>query len=335
MVRIITRHQGKSEKECMNNKRALAEIVLLSLTALATLIVGTFAVIRWFNNDITIAIIDLIISITMAILFAYIYKTRKIDVTKQLFAIFLVIATSASIATKGQLQVYWLYPVIITVFYLIPAKSATLLCLLLITSVTLIISSESNLINILTILLTTIMTSAFSFIMFRSYEQKIKDFEALATIDQLTSTGNRRALDKKLSNVIASQRRKTYDMCLILIDLDKFKHINDTYGHAIGDNVLISTCTIIKQHTRVMDSLYRFGGDEFVIMPLNMTLETAKQLAEKLRTIIEDHEFVAGIKLTLSIGVAEYNADDSPEKWISRADTLLYKAKHDGRNKVF
>lgn len=321
--------------DCMKTKRTIPELVLLSLTALATLIVGTYAVIRWLNNETTIAVIDLIISITMAMLFIYIFKTRKLDITKHLFAVFLVIASTASIATKGQLQVYWLYPVIITIYYLIPAKGATYLCLLLITIATFIISNESTFINSLTILLTTLMTSVFSFIMFSSYERKILDIEALATIDQLTSTGNRRALDRKLANVIASQRRNTYDMCLILIDLDNFKQINDNHGHAIGDNVLISTCHLIKLHTRVMDSLYRFGGDEFVIMPLNMSIESARELAEKLRSIIESHEFVLDIKITLSIGVAEYKPGDSPEKWISRADSRLYRAKHEGRNKVF
>lgn len=319
----------------MKNKRSISEIVLLSLTALATLIVGLFAAIRWINNDLTIAIIDLIISVTMATLFVYIFKTRKVDVTKHLFALFLVIATTASIAIKGQLQVYWLYPVIITIYYLIPPKSATGLCLVLITTVSYIISTESDLINILTILLTTVMTSAFAFIMFRSYESKILDFETLATIDQLTSTGNRRALNKKLSDVIASQHRKTYDMCLILIDLDNFKYINDNYGHAIGDSVLITTCNLIKKHTRVLDSLYRFGGDELVIMPLNMGADSARQLAEKIRHIIESHLFDCDVKLTLSIGVAEYKSGDTPEQWLGRADTLLYKAKGAGRNKVF
>lgn len=319
----------------MKNKRTTSEIVLLSLTALATLIVGLFAIIRWLNNDIPIAIIDLIISVTMAMLFVYILITRKVDITKLLFAIFLVIASAASIVTKGQLQVYWVYPVIITIYYLIPAKVATVLCAVLITTVSFIISTESNLINVLTILLTTAMTSAFSFIMFRSYEKKIVDFEALATIDQLTSTGNRRALDKKLLDVIASQHRQAYDMCLILIDLDNFKHINDNYGHAIGDNVLITTCNLIKQYTRVLDSLYRFGGDELIIMPLNMSLDSAKQRAEKIRYIVENHIFEYDIKLTLSIGVAEYRTNDTPEKWVSRADNLLYKAKEAGRNRVF
>jgi diguanylate cyclase (GGDEF)-like protein len=319
----------------METKRTVTEIVLLLLTALATLIVSVFSAIRWYNDDITIAIIDLIISITMAILCLYIFKTRKVDVTKLLFAIFLVIACTASIAIKGLLQVYWLYPIIITMYYLIPPKSATALCLLLITTTSFIISIETDLINVLTILLTTLMTSTFSFIMFRSYERKILDFEALATIDQLTSTGNRRALDKRLADVIASQHRKTYDMCLILIDLDDFKKINDNYGHAVGDNVLVTTCNLIKQHTRVLDSLYRFGGDELVVMPLNMDLKSAKQVAEKIRCIIENHVYDCDIKITLSIGVAEYQPDDTPEKWIGRADTLLYKAKDAGRNQVY
>ena len=85
----------------------------------------------------------------------------------------------------------------------------------------------------------------------------------------------------------------------------------------------------------MLDSLYRYGGDEFIIAPLSMNLKTAKQLAEKIRHIVEEHKFIHDIQLTLSIGVSEYNIDDTPESWISRADISLYKAKNDGRNKVY
>ncbi len=121
---------------------------------------------------------------------------------------------------------------------------------------------------------------------------------------------------------------------MILRDLDNFKDINDNYGHAAGDNILIKVCELIAQHTRLVDSLYRYGGDEFIITPLNMSAKTARALAEKIRHVIEKYEFIQNIKLTLSIGVAEYREHDSLESWISRADAALYKAKA-SRNSVF
>jgi diguanylate cyclase (GGDEF)-like protein len=171
--------------------------------------------------------------------------------------------------------------------------------------------------------------------MFRAYNNKQHELALLATIDPLTSSGNRRLLETKLSEVITNQSRVQYSMCLILLDLDGFKDINDEYGHAVGDQILISLCDLVKEHTRAVDSLYRYGGDEFIIAPLNMSLETAKYLAEKICYIVENHEFIHNIKLTLSIGVSEYEIDDTAESWISRADTSLYKAKKNGRNKVY
>ncbi|TWX52312.1 GGDEF domain-containing protein [Colwellia hornerae] len=316
-------------------KRTSTEIVLLSISGLTTLIIFPFAVIRWHSNDTTIAIIDAVISLTLAIFFVFVFKTRRVDVAKYLLAIFLAVAATASIVVKGQTQIYWLYPVFIGIYYLIPPKVATGLCLIIITTVLFVTPIQSDIINTLTIIFTTTLTSVLAFIIFRSHEKKLVDSEKLATIDPLTSTGNRRALDFKLSELVASQHRGAYPMCLILIDLDDFKHINDDYGHSIGDKILVTTCNLIRDHTRILDSLYRYGGDEFIIMPLNMDLNSAKRLAENIRSIIERYKFISDIKLTLSIGVAEHKPDDTPEGWIRRADTLLYKAKNNGRNKVF
>tara|TARA_R110001583_G_scaffold105804_2_gene253832 strand:+ start:1032 stop:1991 length:960 start_codon:yes stop_codon:yes gene_type:complete len=318
----------------MTKSRSTTEIVLLSISGSAALIISPFAVIRWQNSDTTIAIIDAAISLILVVFFVFIFKTRKVDIAKYLLAIFLAVAATVSIAVKGQSQVYWLYPTFIGLYYLIPPKAATGLCLILISTALFVTPTQSDTINTLTILLTTILTSGLAFIIFRSYEIKLIDSEKLATVDSLTSAGNRRALDSKLSDVITSQHRGAYPMCLILIDLDEFKNINDDYGHSIGDSILITACNLMREHTRILDSLYRYGGDEFIIMPLNMELDTAKQLAEKIRSIIEHHKFVSDIKLTLSIGVAEYKADDTPEGWIKRADAFLYKAKKNGRNKV-
>ena len=171
--------------------------------------------------------------------------------------------------------------------------------------------------------------------MFRAYTNKQRELALLATIDPLTASGNRRLLGTKLSDVIANQSREQYSICLLLLDLDGFKEINDEYGHAIGDQIIISVCKLVKEHTRVLDSLYRYGGDEFIIAPLSMNLKTAKKLAEKIRHVVENHKFIHDIKLTLSIGVSEYNIGDTPESWISRADISLYKAKNNGRNKVY
>lgn len=315
-------------------EREVSEKVLLSLNLLGSISIFPFAVLRWHYGDIALAIVDGVISLTLLGFFSYIFITRKTAVIKILNAIFLAVALLTSIAMKGQSQILWVAPTIIAIHYLVPVKHATIINIILLSVMLIIVFPHTDLTEFISILSTTSLTASLAFVMFRAYNNKQRELALLATIDPLTTSGNRRLLETKLSEVIANQNREQSSMCLILLDLDDFKDINDEYGHAVGDQILISVCNLVKEHTRVLDSLYRYGGDEFIIAPLSMNLKTAKHLAEKIRHIVENHKFTHDIKLTLSIGVSEYNIDDTSESWIGRADISLYKAKNDGRNKV-
>ncbi|WP_019027607.1 GGDEF domain-containing protein [Colwellia piezophila] len=314
--------------------RTTSEKVLLSLSLLATITISPFAFLRWFDGETTLAIIDAIISLTAFMFFLFIFITRKISAANTLLAIFLAFAVLVTVFIKGEPQILWLAPTIIAIHYLMPLNLARITSVTLALAILMIIYPRVDLTYLFTFIATTGLTASLSFVIFRSYTDKQNELSLLALIDSLTSSGNRRALDLKLAEVIASQHREEYSMCLILVDLDYFKEVNDDHGHAVGDQILVRICELITKHTRVLDSLYRYGGDEFIIMPLNMNIKTAKILAEKIRSIIELHEFTNNIKLTLSIGVAEYKAHDTPESWISRADTALYKAKESGRNMI-
>lgn len=316
-------------------KRTTPEKVLLSLSFLATVTIAPFMLLRWFNGDITLAVVNGIISLTAISFFFFIYNTRKVDVAQKLFALFLAFGVMVTTYLRGESQILWAFPAIIAIYYLMPLKLARNTSVILVGALSVIIYSQVDFVTFFSISATTALTAALSFVIFRSYHEKQHELSLLASIDALTSSGNRRALDHKLCEVIASQQREAATLCLILLDLDEFKEINDNHGHAVGDQVLITVCELITEHTRVLDTLYRFGGDEFIIMPLKMSLDTAKALAEKIRTIIEQHIFVNGIKLTLSIGVAEYKENDSLDSWITRADEALYKAKENGKNSVF
>jgi diguanylate cyclase (GGDEF)-like protein len=313
----------------------ISEKVLRSLSLLASLCIFPFALLRWYNGEITLAIIDGIISVTLFSFFIYVFITHKTDVVKGLIAIFIAIASLSSIAIKGQSHILWVCPVIIAVHYLIPIKLAGILNLMLISIMLTIIYPVVSSVDLITTIFTTGLMAILSLVIFRSYNNKQDELSLLATIDPLTMAGNRRALDNKLENALASQLRGQYPMCLILLDLDYFKEINDEHGHAVGDQILIDVSKLVNTHTRALDCLYRYGGDEFIIMPLSMTLNKAKHLAENIRSTIENYQFINDISLTLSIGVSQYMINDTPQSWISRADIALYKAKNNGRNKVY
>jgi diguanylate cyclase (GGDEF)-like protein len=121
---------------------------------------------------------------------------------------------------------------------------------------------------------------------------------------------------------------------LLFIDIDHFKKINDTYGHNIGDQVLLAFVDTLSKNTRTQDLLARWGGEEFVLACPDTSLENACGLAEKLRRCIEENNWPKALRVTASFGVAQLLEGESPTDFIARADKALYVAKAQGRNCV-
>ena len=119
-----------------------------------------------------------------------------------------------------------------------------------------------------------------------------------------------------------------------MLDIDKFKNFNDTYGHQKGDEILKDLSKIISKNTRQTDTFARWGGEEFVKILPNASLQDAKAVAEGLRKIIQEYTFSDDLKVTCSFGVSEFRDDDTKESVMKRADEALYIAKENGRNKV-
>ncbi|MDB6060466.1 MAG: hypothetical protein JWM78_569 [Verrucomicrobiaceae bacterium] len=163
--------------------------------------------------------------------------------------------------------------------------------------------------------------------------------EAMQTAarDALTGVGNRVALEVTAEREIAMARRSGQPSALLVIDIDHFKRVNDKYGHSAGDCVLVETARQLKQNCRESDSIFRFGGEEFVVL-LNQTEETgAFAIAERIRTAIDSMLVQYGqqtIHATASIGVACLNPGEGLPAWFDRADRALYLAKQAGRNRV-
>lgn len=164
--------------------------------------------------------------------------------------------------------------------------------------------------------------------------------EALAQTDPLTQLVNRRALTIRLVTEMERVRRYNAPLAMLLIDLDHFKLINDTYGHLAGDDVLFGVATLLQRAVRTVDLVARYGGEEFVIVLPETGKQGATSFAERLRDRLASHRFViAGsqdIRVTGSIGVATYPAPglDSVEDLFRAADAALYRAKGGGRNLV-
>ncbi len=156
--------------------------------------------------------------------------------------------------------------------------------------------------------------------------------EKLATTDILTGLYNRSKFELTLENEIERSNRFHNQFGLVMIDIDFFKNINDTYGHYVGDSVLVEIGEIIKQHTRTIDLAVRWGGEEFAIIYLERDEKKLLDLAENLRISVENNIFDSVGKLTVSLGVTIYKNGDNSVSITKRADKALYEAKNSGRN---
>jgi diguanylate cyclase len=182
----------------------------------------------------------------------------------------------------------------------------------------------------------------------KKLEQQTKEIERLrdelrkvkeeANVDALTGLRNRRSFERTLQEFFRDYKKFGYPFSLIMMDLDNFKDVNDTYGHLVGDRVLKEIGNILRNYLRAKDIPARTGGEEFAIILPGVTKKEAMMVAERLRKVISKHPIrtdSAEIRVTASFGVAEINENyDEPEDILREADRNLYQAKRTGKDKV-
>jgi len=178
----------------------------------------------------------------------------------------------------------------------------------------------------------------FTFVIITKVSEENKQMEQLKTeavTDVLTGLFNRNYFEKEVVRKVSEMDNMQKSTCLLMIDIDFFKNVNDTFGHNVGDILLkelsgLLTCTVWEQN-----DVIRWGGEEFIVLMYNISLREAIEYAEKIRKTIEEHYFHTVGKITVSIGVAEKERDEKIQPWLKRADDALYKAKNDGRNRIY
>jgi|GEM_PF-1589801 len=161
-----------------------------------------------------------------------------------------------------------------------------------------------------------------------------KRVEQLSITDKLTGLFNRFKLDEVLAQEVLRSERYSNKLSLVIIDIDFFKSVNDTYGHQVGDKVLVTFAQLLKKNIRSTDIIGRWGGEEFLVICPQTDNNGVLTLFENIRKKIEDYNFESVGNKTASFGVTSFTSGDTPESLISRADTALYQAKNSGRNCV-
>ncbi|TVR05178.1 MAG: GGDEF domain-containing protein [Spirochaetaceae bacterium] len=314
-------------------------LALIFLVAgLTSVFVGGFAVYRLVTGSYLVAFLNLAAVLTAVGAALFARRTGQVERAGIAVSIMLTVVAVVSTASLGLNGALWVYSVSIFVFYLAPATVGLILVAGMLVSVTIVCVTGTvmvfpEMVNLFGFLASATTTAVFSwFFAHRSAQQRIQ-LMLWATRDPLTGLENRRALDPELEIAVARCFRHDLICGLVIMDLDNFKEINDTRGHAAGDRVLQSVAQIIDRTTRREDRSFRYGGDEFVVVLPDIHPEGLSAVCAKLVDTIAQKGGSGEVEVRVSAGAAILQAGESPESWNRRADQALYRAKHLGGNR--
>lgn len=307
--------------------------IYLAFGALSVLILLPIALIRLVQGQVPLAVVDFAIITFITAAVAHAWRGGNLD---HLGTIVAVVMTAGGCVVTGLSHggVYWMFPITMASFFL--AKPHLSLSLFGLMAVWLLFEGEAlaSTGQPLAALAALTVNAAFALVFARYAGKKRSQLEQLATLDALTGAENRRALETALEIAIVGFRRDGRSVALALIDLDHFKRVNDRFGHDVGDVVLQDFVRLVQASVRRTDRLYRYGGEEFVLL-MPATDELGLELAmSHLRAQIRQGLMVRGEPITVSIGGAILRPGESRDAWFGRADEALYRAKDSGRNRL-
>ncbi|GLT20036.1 GGDEF domain-containing protein [Vibrio zhanjiangensis] len=260
---------------------------------------------------------------------AIVYK-RKGFFGHTLPLILLVSSIILAIHIFGTLATYWVFPIIISVVFLLPSKLALSANVTLLVGCTLAAFPHQHIASTSRYAFSLLATAVIAHVIVQAIKRLQKELRYLSERDSMTGALNRHELQNYLDHVTTSYSTSS----VAVIDIDKFKNINDQYGHDVGDKVIKQVVGILYRHMDESDLLFRLGGDEFLLLFPNKDQVEAKNAMMYISQNVRQSEYPEGATVTISSGIAEFLATESTENWVKRADLALYQSKHNGRDKV-
>jgi len=318
-------------------KRLKADFRLSIITLLgASALVGItpFAVMRFLQGELVAGGIDtaILLSISVGMIYAWVTgDTRRSGAVLAFVASFGAVMVAAVV---GDVGLFWLYPCLVTTFFLASPRVAGFVNLASIMSMVGLGDVFQSGVQMWTFTATAVVVSAAAFVFAQRNDSQRHSLEHLATIDPLTGVKNRRSMDEELNLASAHAERTGLSYALVMLDIDHFKKINDEYGHGVGDGVLIDLATLIQHSTRKSDQLFRYGGEEFVLLLPGVDGVGLTAVMNNLHHTLRKKVRHPGGAISASFGVALRKPGERVESWLERADTALYEAKETGRDRI-
>ncbi|MBI4984988.1 MAG: diguanylate cyclase [Rhodocyclales bacterium] len=310
--------------------------VMTLLCAIAVVGIAPFAVLRAVNEQWLAFTVDMVIEAGTLACMIYAWRTGDSHRPSLVLAYFVGAMAIVAIYVLGPAGKYWFYPAIVANFFLVERRHALLIALAGLAVIFLGGGlNGSPLTEIASYLVTATVCALLGYAFAYRTAMQRTQLEALASKDPLTGLFNRRTLLEALQSTHRDFARDGETRGLLVVDLDHFKHINDSYGHLTGDQVLVTLAQQLEQNVRTGDRLFRYGGEEFIVLTLPKDKDGLAIMAENLRSAIARNlDDGHGHGVTASLGGALLRPGEAVQDWFARADTALYVAKNAGRNQV-
>ena len=310
----------------------LSIITLLGLCAM--LGITPFAIYRFWQGQVVAGVADLVILAAICSVVAYAWIT---DDTRRSGLVMAVVACGGAVVVAmllGEVGLFWMFPPIVTSFFLTSPRMAMLVNAVAMAILLNFYAQFQSLEMLLSFVVTALVVSTCAYLFAVQHESQRRRLANLATLDPLTGVRNRRSMEMELQAAVHTRKRNGIPFGLALLDLDYFKRINDDYGHAVGDEVLVNCVDVVVRNIRQADQLFRFGGEEFVLLLPGVDGPGMQKAVAHLQHVIRSELRSPGGPVTASFGLATLRDDDTADSWLERADQALYQAKEQGRDRV-
>lgn len=315
--------------------QALRSVPLRTIAPVTTLALLFFAIWLWFDGQRLVAAVSCLLSALALLASVWIHQRKpRLETGGVLLCLGTVGGSLLSAWQLGSDALPWTYLTLMSNFFIVRNQIATPLNLLLVAGLLLmpnVLLGHPAHLQALTVI---VLVFGFGYHFSRRLQGDRTRLEMLASLDALTGVPNRRALEKSLQAHIDGIRDERYRQGLVVIDIDNFKEVNDHYGHGAGDTALSDLAAILRFELRANDQVFRFGGEEFVILADTGSQEALFRFTERLRKAVYESLRGPGGRITISAGAAMYAGERRWQDWFARADAALYKAKGKGRNSV-
>lgn len=302
--------------------------------SIAVLCIAPFAVYRFVAGQPLAGSLDVVIVLCIIAGMVHAWRGGDLEHAGLTVVAISTVGCLAVIAAVGATAVPWVYVLLLANFLLVDRRKAVLGSGLMIAAVAWLGSAFDSPLQLVVFVMTALVVSLFAFVFAHRTETQRQRLEALATHDPLTGASNRRAMEHELQVAVAAMRRDRVPVGLAVLDLDRFKRINDSYGHEAGDRVLVEFARLVAANTRKGDRLFRFGGEEFVLLLPGADVSALRTLCELLRTTVASRLQCQDEAVSVSIGAAALAPGEDVAAWLARADAAMYRAKHEGRDRV-